>query len=59
METSNDEKRAIGKTIGFVLIVIGILYLGFFLFSQDRAVPPAAIVFVVLGVAFMMLSKRW
>jgi uncharacterized protein (DUF983 family) len=58
METNN-QKRAIGKTIGFVLIVIGIIYLGFFILSQDRTAPPAAIVFVVVGVALMMISKRW
>ena len=58
METNN-QKRAIGKTIGFVLVVIGIMYLGFFIFSQDRTAPPAAIVFVVVGIALMMLSKRW
>jgi hypothetical protein len=57
MET-NDQKRAIGKTVGFVLIVIGILYLGFFLFSQDHTAPPAAIACVVAGVVLMMLSKR-
>ncbi len=58
METNN-RKRGIGKTIGFVLIAIGIIYLGFFIFSQDRTAPPAAIVFVVVGIAMMMLSKRW
>ncbi len=57
METNN-QKRAIGKTIGFVLIVIGILYLGFFIFSQDRTAPTVAIVSVIVGVALMMLSKR-
>ena len=58
MET-NKQKRAIGKTIGFVLIVIGILYLGVFIFSQDRTAPPAAIVCVIVGGALMMLSKKW
>jgi uncharacterized protein (DUF983 family) len=58
MET-NKQKRAIGKTIGFVLIIVGIIYLGLFIFSQDRTAPPAAIVFVVAGVALMMISKRW
>jgi uncharacterized protein (DUF983 family) len=58
METNN-RKRGIGKTIGFVLIVIGIIYLGFFIFSQDRAAPPAAIVLVIVGIALMMISKRW
>ena len=53
-----NQKRAIGKTIGFVLSVIGILYLGFFIFSQDRTAPPAAIVCVIVGVALMMFSKR-
>jgi inner membrane protein involved in colicin E2 resistance len=56
---TNNQKRSIGKTIGFVLIVIGILYLGFFIFSQDSTVPPAAIVCVVVGVALMMISKKW
>ncbi len=58
METNN-QKRGIGKTSGFVLIVIGIIYLGFFIFSQDRTAPPAAIVLVIVGIALMMLSKRW
>ncbi len=58
METNN-RKRAIGKTIGFVLVVVGIIYLGFFIFSQDRTAPPAAIVLVVAGIALMMISKRW
>lgn len=58
METNN-QKRAIGKTIGFMLIVLGILYLGFFIFSQDHTAPPAAIVCVIAGVALMMLSRRW
>ena len=58
METNN-QKRAIGKTIGFVFVVVGIIYLGFFIFSQDRAAPPAAIVLVIVGIALMMLSKRW
>jgi uncharacterized protein (DUF983 family) len=58
METNN-QKRAIGKTIGFVLVVVGIIYLGFFILSQDRTAPPAANVFVVVGVALMMISKRW
>jgi len=53
-----NQKRAIGKTIGFVLSVIGILYLGFFIFSQDRTAPPAAIVCVIVGIALMMFSKR-
>ncbi len=57
METSS-QKKAIGKTIGFVLVVIGILYLGFFIFSQDRTAPPVAIVCVIVGLALMMLSKR-
>jgi hypothetical protein len=46
METNN-RKRGIGKTIGFLLIVIGIMYLGFFILSQDRTAPPAAIVLVI------------
>jgi len=58
METNN-QKRAIGKTIGFVLVVIGIIYLGLFILSQDRTAPPAAIVLVTVGIALMMLSKRW
>ncbi len=58
METNN-RKRGIGKTIGFVLIIVGIIYLGFFIFSQDRTAPPAAIVLVIVGFALMMISKRW
>ncbi len=58
METNN-QKRAIGKTIGFVLIVIGILYMGFFIFGQDRTAPAAAIGCLIVGVALMALSKRW
>ncbi len=58
METSN-QKSAIGKTIGFMLIVIGLISLGLFIFSQDRTPPPGAIVCVIAGIALMMLSKRW
>jgi len=58
METNN-QKRAIGKTIGFVFVVVGIIYLGFFILSQDRTAPPAAIVLVIVGIALMLLSKRW
>jgi inner membrane protein involved in colicin E2 resistance len=56
METN--QKSAVGKTIGFALVVIGILYLGFFILSQDRTPPPAAVVCVIVGLALMMLSKR-
>jgi len=58
METKN-QKKAVGKTIGFSLIVVGLIYLGFFLFSQDHMPPVAALASVALGVILMLLFKRW
>ncbi len=57
METRNQIK-SIGKTVGFALIVIGLVYLGFFLFGRDHTAPPAAIVGVAAGVILLVLCKR-
>ncbi len=55
---ANNLKRDIGKTIGFVLVAVGIIYLGFFIFSRDYTPPPGAVACVVVGVILMMISKR-
>lgn len=57
MEPRNQIK-SIGKTVGFAFIAIGLLYLGFFMFSRDLTPPTAALVSVAVGTILILLAKR-
>jgi lipid-A-disaccharide synthase-like uncharacterized protein len=53
-----NQKKAIGKTVGFFCVVFGLVYLSFFIFSLDRTPPVAAIICVAVGLLLLTLSKR-
>ena len=53
-----DQKKSIVKTAGFFCVVIGLVYLSYFLFSLDRTPPAGALILVSVGIVLLTLSKR-
>jgi len=54
---NTNQKKSIAKTIGFFCVMIGLVYLAYFIFSLDRTPPLGAIVCVVVGLGLLTLSK--
>lgn len=52
-----NQVKSIGKTLGAVCIVLGLIYLCRFIFSSDHTPPTAAIVSVAVGLLLMAISK--
>ena len=55
---STNQKKSIAKTIGAFCVLIGILYLGFFIFSHDYSPPVAAVICVVVGLLLLAISRK-
>jgi inner membrane protein involved in colicin E2 resistance len=51
------QKKSIAKTVGFFCVMIGLVYLSFFIFSLDRTAPAGAFVCIVVGLVLLTLSK--
>lgn len=58
MIMDTNQKKAIGKTVGFACVAVGLIYLGFFMFSHDHTPPVGAFVCVAAGIVLLTLSKR-
>lgn len=52
-----NQQKAIAKTAGFFCVVIGLVYLAFFIFSRDHTAPVGAVVCVVVGIVLLTLAK--
>lgn len=52
-----NQVKSIGKTLGAVCVVLGLIYLCKFIFSSDHTPPTAAIVSVAVGLLLMTISK--
>lgn len=55
---NTNQKKSIAKTVGFFCVIIGLVYLSFFIFSLDRTPPPGALVCVAVGLVLLTLSKK-
>lgn len=55
---STNRKKSIAKTVGAFCVVIGVLYLAFFIFSHDYTLPLTPLACIVLGLVLLALSNR-
>ena len=55
---STNQKKSIGKTVGAFCVLIGLVYLTFFIFSDDHTPPVAALICVAAGLVLLTFSKR-
>lgn len=49
--------KSVGKTLGAVCVMLGLIYLGKFIFSHDHTPPTAAVVSVAVGLLLLSISK--